>query len=398
MHLNIFINFCRLTKLDLVSGDDELVMAIDPKKKELLYYEDAVDLNTAMDTLDKGLLIDKPAVKVHNDKEDWYIDICSPVVLSLFRLLDDEIVIHEIHSTYATRVDNFSSYDTISKHIIQQRPSGPNIKFSGNYPIKLESQGIYEGSDIKVLSSSAQVGPFTLVGSGTRIGDYSKISNSVIVMKRQLYWNNVTVQDGCQLNNPFCDGVVIKSGVVLEPGVVLSFKVVVGPKFHVPDYSKASLLTQPTNQPRHTLDLPKWELILASSGITEVGVSGVDYYIWSDAPKPEMLPGAGIRADSESSDPDNDDDFDKEVEASFLRAVHETVSVQYGTIGCAGAIFWLVMNLALETPLDFAPVFDKILHELYEKKVLTKEVILLRASEKEGSESFIEWLKGQRKK
>ncbi|GKV17273.1 hypothetical protein SLEP1_g27802 [Rubroshorea leprosula] len=60
-------------------------------------------------------------------------------------------------------------------------------------------------------------------------------------------WNNVTIEDGCELKHArVCDGVIIKSGAVLEPDVVSSFKVVVGPKFVVPAYSKVSLLPQPS--------------------------------------------------------------------------------------------------------------------------------------------------------
>ncbi|KAI3853647.1 hypothetical protein MKW98_025164 [Papaver atlanticum] len=517
-------------------GNDELVMAIDLNTKELLYYEDKVDAADGMVTLDKGFLLDNPAVKVHNDKEDCYIDICSPEVLSLFTdnfdyqhlrrhfvkglLVDDimgyKIFTHEIHSSYAARVDNFRSYDTISKDIIQRwtYPLVPDIQFSGNRPIKLERQGVYKGSDIQ-LSRSAQVGPFTLVGSGTSIGDYSKISNSVIgegcsigsnvSIEGSYIWDNVTIKDGCQLNHALvCDGVVIKSGVILEPGVVLSFKVVVGPQFPVPAYSKVSLLPQPTNQDsdeeleyadsgsgildittlNSALEVPNGELSRSSDN-AEAGVSGVGY-IWSvceggheeewrhsvapipankiaelrkapiepDTPKLEMLPAARVKPDVETSDSDNDPptddpcDFDKEVEATFLRAVHEGVDQEHviievnslrlsynmASLDCASAIFWSVMKLALETShstegelfrnavsaittwrdllrhylqsideemeiimkfeemclesaKDFAPIFAKILHILYDKDVLTEEAILSWASEKEGADA-----------
>ncbi|KAI3965036.1 hypothetical protein MKX01_013967 [Papaver californicum] len=498
-----------IKKLKHLTGnnDDQLVMAIHPNTKELLYYdEDGADSNTDMvSTLgNKGLLLDNPAaVQVRNDIEDCYIDVCSPEVLSLFAdnfdyqhlrrhfvtgLLEDDIMGYRIytqeidHSSYAARVVNFRSYDTISKDIIQRStyPLVPDIQFSGKRSIKLESQGtIYKGSDIQI-SSSADVGPFTLVGSGTSIGDYSKISNSVIgngcrigsnvSIEGSYVWDNVTIQDGCQLNNALvCDGVVIQSGVVLEP----EFPV-------IPAYSKVSSHPQPTNQQDSdeeereyaadrdsgildsTLDFPNGELISTSSDVTtEVGVSGVGYYIWSDTPKPEaeMLPGDGEASDG--SDSEAEEDFDREVEASFLRLVHEGVD-QKNTIievtslrlafnldssDCARALFWSMMKLAIETPYgtqgellrnavsdllqnyvkstetdeqieiimtfeemcsefakDFAPLFDKILHILYEKDLLTEDAILLWASEREGadasdklfvnqSQSLIEWLK-----
>ncbi|KAI3915836.1 hypothetical protein MKX01_013292 [Papaver californicum] len=337
------------------NNDDQLVMAIHPNTKELLYYdEDGADSNTDMvSTLgNKGLLLDNPAaVQVHNDIEDCYIDVCSPEVLSLFAdnfdhqhlrchlvrgLLEDDIMGYRIFmqeidgSSYAARVDNFRSYDTTSKDIIQW----------STYPLKLESQGtIYKGSDIQI-SSSADVGPFTLVGSGTSIGDYSKISNS-----GSYIWDNVTIQDGCQLNNALvCDGVVIESEVVLEPGVVLSFKViVVGPELPpIPAYSKVSLHPQPTNQDSDEEEL-EYTAEEFSIALLIFPMGRVGYYIWSDTTKPEteMLPGDGETSD----DPDSEaeEDFDKEVEASFLRLVHEGVDQE-------NTIIASTMKLAFETP------------------------------------------------
>ncbi|KAL7610252.1 probable translation initiation factor eIF-2B subunit epsilon [Lactuca sativa] len=62
-------------------GTDELIMAIDPTTKELLYYEDKVDGDLKFD---KSHLSVNPCLCLHNDKQDCYIDICSPQVLSLF--------------------------------------------------------------------------------------------------------------------------------------------------------------------------------------------------------------------------------------------------------------------------------------------------------------------------
>lgn len=85
-------------------------------------------------------------------------------------------------------------------------------------------------------SRSAQIGPFTVIGHGTTIGDKTSISNSVVgescsigsnvTIEGCYIWHNVTVEDGCKLKHAIlCDGVILKAGAVLEPGVVLSFKV-----------------------------------------------------------------------------------------------------------------------------------------------------------------------------
>lgn len=87
-----------------------------------------------------------------------------------------------------------------------------------------------------VQSRSAEIGPFTVIGNGTKIGMNTKISNSVVgegctigsnvLIEGSYIWNNVTIEDDCKLMHAIvCDGVVMKSEAVLEPGVVLSFKV-----------------------------------------------------------------------------------------------------------------------------------------------------------------------------
>lgn len=87
-----------------------------------------------------------------------------------------------------------------------------------------------------VQSRSAEIGPFTVIGYGTKIGSDSKISNSVVgegcsigsnvIIEGSYIWDNVTIEDGCELRHVIvCDGVIIKASAVLKPGVIVSFKV-----------------------------------------------------------------------------------------------------------------------------------------------------------------------------
>ncbi|XP_016675712.2 translation initiation factor eIF-2B subunit epsilon isoform X2 [Gossypium hirsutum] len=485
-------------------GTDELFMAINPVTKQLLYYEDKAEYSKGFISLDKTLIADNPSVILHNDKQDCYIDICSQEVLSLFTdnfdyqhlrrhfvkglLVDDimgyKIFTHEIHSSYAARIDNFRSYDTISKDIIQRwtYPFVPDV-LCGSSAIKVERQGTYRASERCTIGSNV-----TIEGS--------------------YIWNNVTIEDGCQLRNAIvCDGVILKSGAVLQPGVILSFKVVVGQQFVVPAYSKVSLLQQPTQQDSDE----ELEYADSTSGTgelrsdklngdiapdlseiaSELGTGGVGY-IWkvfegaydeewrhSVAPIPtdklvklmldrdedeELLTQDGniisasgeLKTDSDgngSEDDDNEDSrddyvsFEKEVEATFLRAVHENVKVDLAvlevnalrlsynmaSVDCGGAIFYSMMKLAVESPhnsaselhrnaadivttwqkllksflhdideeievilkfeemclesaKEFAALFPQILHLLYDKEILQEDAILRWADEKEGAD------------
>ncbi|XP_050225237.1 uncharacterized protein LOC126674774 [Mercurialis annua] len=524
-------------------GTEELFMAIDPLSKQLLYYEEKADLLKGVIPLDNMLFGDNTSISLHNDKQDCYIDICSPEVLSLFTdnfdyqhlrrhflkglLVDDimgyKIYTYEIHSSYAARIDNYRSYDTISKDIIQRwtYPFVPEVNFFGNCAMKVERGGMYRAAEIE-QSRSAQIGPFTLVGKGTRIGDNTKISHSVIgkgcvigsnvSIVGSYIWDDVTIEDGCQLRHAIvCDGVIIKLGAVLEPGVVLSFKVVIGQQFVVPAYSKVSLLPQPTAQDsdeeleyadnnngpldssitgtisdlnaKMTSELSGAEHLPAS----ELGRGGAGY-IWSISeggheddwrhsvapipadklaeamqaieddlellnldgsalsPSGELLPDSNSN-DSEGDDDSRDDSFEKEVEATFLRAVHENIkdddvilemnslrlSYTKTSSDCAGAIFYAMMKLALENPYvasaelcknvtsilitwqkllkfygkeidsqiemilrfeemcmesakEFAPVFVQILNVLYEKDIVDEDAILSWADEKKDAE------------
>ncbi|XVF30875.1 hypothetical protein REPUB_Repub16aG0095400 [Reevesia pubescens] len=515
-------------------GTDELFMAINPNTKQLLCYEDKAEYSKGFLSLDKTLIADNPSIVLHNDKQDCYIDICSEEVLSLFTdnfdyqhlrrhfvkglLVDDimgyQIFTHEIHSSYAARIDNFRSYDTISKDIIQRwtYPFVPDV-LCGSSAIKVERQGTYRASEV-LLSRSAQIGSFTVIGQGTRIGNNTKISHSVIgegctigtnvTIEGSYIWNNVTIEDGCQLRHAIvCDGVIMKSGAVLEPGVVLSFKVVVGQQFVVPAYSKVSLLQQPAQQDSDE----ELEYADSSSGTVELlsdklngdiasdlsetrygpasklGTGGVGY-IWSIfegahdeewrhsvAPIPTdklakimldrdedeelltqdrnlLLPSGELKSDSDNEGSRDDYvSFEKEVEATFLRAVHENVKVDHAvlevnalrlsynmaSVDCAGAIFYSMMKCAVDSPhssaselqrnaadvittwrellksflhdideeievilkfeeiclesaKEFSPLFAQILHLLYDKDILQEDAILKWADEKEGAD------------
>lgn len=58
-----------------------------------------------------------------------------------------KIYTHEIDSSYTARVDNYRSYDTISKDIIQRWsfPLVPDVLYAGNRSqMRLHREGIYK--------------------------------------------------------------------------------------------------------------------------------------------------------------------------------------------------------------------------------------------------------------
>ncbi|KAL6188193.1 hypothetical protein ACLB2K_039586 [Fragaria x ananassa] len=483
-----------MTHQSRLLSNGELFMAIDPCTQQLLCYEDKADhAKESIFCLDKTMLAGKSAISLHYDREDCYIDVCSPEVLSLLAdnfdyqdlrrdllggLLEDDVMgykifTHEIDSSsYAAKVDNFRSYDTISKDIIQR----------GTYPsstpavqVKEIGRGTKIGDSTEILSS--------VIGRGCSVGSNVSIEGCYI-------WDNVTIEDGCKLKDVVvCDGVVIKSGAVLEPGVVLSFQVVLGEQCTVPSYLKVSLLQQPTEQDSDDEEL---EYVADNSNVeisppidcdvnkpNELGTNGAGC-VWSVcdedwrnsiAPIPAEKLAEAIRAaeeedqeyfaqdgsslaelelessDSEDNCNEDDSDFENEVEATFLTAVHENKTLDHvvlevnalrlsfnkQTAECAGAIFYSVMKLASEAPhesaselvraaakvisewkhllkyylsdideeieviikfeemclessKEFASVFDKILDQLYDQEVIQEEAILRWVEEKTNAD------------
>ena len=150
------------------------------KTKQLLFYEDKKDYGKAHHSsgniiLEQSIVTDRSTVQLYNDRQDCFIDICSPEVLLFFTdnfdyqqlrrdfvkaLLGDEVMgykifTYEIHSDYAARIDNFRGYDAVIKDILHQwtYPMVPDILFSRNDPpIRLDCQGIYKSSDIYDVS------------------------------------------------------------------------------------------------------------------------------------------------------------------------------------------------------------------------------------------------------
>ncbi|KAJ9680368.1 hypothetical protein PVL29_019632 [Vitis rotundifolia] len=391
-------------------GTDELFMAIDPYTKQLLYYEDKADHLKGTLSLEKMLLADNPSISLHNDKQDCYIDICSPEVLSIFTdnfdyqhlrrhfikglLVDDimgyKIFTHEIHSNYAARVDNFRSYDTISKDIIQRwtYPLVPDVQFLGNYIAKLERQGMYRASAITSPVDKLN-GELTCKLPETEPWSTSEVGSGGV----GYIWS-------------ICEG------------------------GHEEEWRHS---VAPTSADKLT------EVMQATDDDLELTTQGSNVLL----PSGELVPDSNSNLSEDDDNEDSRDDsvyFEKEVEATFLRAVHENVkedhvilevnslrlSYNMTSADCAGALFYSVMKLALETPCNsnsellknvasvitrwqkllksyLQSMDEEILHLLYEKDILQEDAILKWASEKEGaeesdkvfvkqSEKFIQWL------
>ncbi|EFJ09409.1 hypothetical protein SELMODRAFT_129936 [Selaginella moellendorffii] len=418
-------------------------------------------------------------------------------------LLSDEIMgnkvyTYEIFEDYATRIDNFRAYDVVSKDVLHRwtYPIVPEVSFSDSQAtVNLDRCNKYREQGATV-SRNALIGENTFLGQGTTIGSHSKIKNSVIgrgckigenvIVEGSYIWDNVTIADNVQvIQSIICDGVLVKAGARLEPGVVLSFKVTIGESFTVPQYSKISRVPEPTEQDSSDEELEYADStgddsggrIYISANKVQVGQDGAGYRWFKDAVHDEewkqsvaaisgekikelmakqeqeeddiqdvdVIPEEKLLSDEEES-VDEDDNFEKEVEENFKRAVNgvklENVVLEVNSLklgynkafsDCAGAMFRAMLNLALETPhstaaellsttkqviskwstlfrnflkseddqievllkfeelclesaSEFSPLFSKVVEELYDKDLVSEEAVMSWASEKAGAE------------
>lgn len=65
------------TTLQTRLGTDEIIIGIHPETKELLHYEDKADHLQRVISLDKTLLMENPALRLHNDKQVIFLCLCS---------------------------------------------------------------------------------------------------------------------------------------------------------------------------------------------------------------------------------------------------------------------------------------------------------------------------------
>ncbi|KAG7575670.1 W2 domain [Arabidopsis thaliana x Arabidopsis arenosa] len=238
--------------------------------------------------------------------------------------------------------------------------------------------------------------PTRKIGSGAKIfGNGCSIGSNVVIQGSYI-WNNVTVEDGCEIRNAVvCDGVKVSAGSIVQAGVVLSFKVVVGRDFVVPAYSKGSLLQQPMEEDSDEenllsgVDLQMESKLVLGHNVPHRKLEGILSYIWqvcdegwkhSVAPIPKdklaeiiddddtedesVVTPSGDANRSINNDVNGLYDFEIEVDGTFLRAVEENIvadlavleinslrlSYNMESAHCAGAIFYSMMKLAADTP------------------------------------------------
>ncbi|KAJ3299908.1 hypothetical protein HK104_006059 [Borealophlyctis nickersoniae] len=233
---------------------EESVFILDAATNECVQFESLEPFPVKRKTmLDPEVLAKHPELEVRNDLIDCQVDICNIEVPALFTenfdyqdmrrdfvrgilgsdILGKTIYCHVLDERYAARVATPQMYDAISKDVLARwtYPLVPDSNLLEGQHYLHSRPHIYKDRNVE-LSISAQLHEHVVVGSGTTIGDKTRISNSVIgqgckiganvIIDGAYIWDNVTIEDNTHVYRSIVGhNVTLKRRVVVQPGCML---------------------------------------------------------------------------------------------------------------------------------------------------------------------------------
>lgn len=255
--------------------DDELVVVINEKSKQLLLYETDEgepegfpdgEISIAVGGQEgggDGFFKENPCLQIRKDLLDCHIDICSPAVLDLIsdeffqdlrmdlvkkevtnREFMHNIYVHELTAPqdYAARVHCLRSYDQVSNDVIKRwlYPLTPDNNWWGSDRSCRFSHGFLYREAKVLVDRSAKIGPCTILGADSVIGEGAFISSSVLgrgvtigakaSVTGSYVWDGAIIEAGAKIDRALiCNGAVIGANATIMRGAVISFGVAVEP-------------------------------------------------------------------------------------------------------------------------------------------------------------------------
>jgi translation initiation factor eIF-2B subunit epsilon len=238
------------------------IFVIDPTKDRCLHFEQMPNRDqTHYLSIDPELLSSHQELEIRQDLIDCGIDICTPDVLALWSdnfdfqaprkgflhsvLKDYELNgktfhTHIVSDHYAARVRNLHAYDSVSKDIVSRwaYPLCPDSNLVQGQSYRLQKRNVYKEEGV-VLARDCVIGPKTVVGRGSSIGDKSVITNSIVGRHCQIgrnvkidgayLWNYASVGDGSTVTGAIiANEASIGRRCTIEPGALISYGVSVG--------------------------------------------------------------------------------------------------------------------------------------------------------------------------
>jgi translation initiation factor eIF-2B subunit epsilon len=238
------------------------IFVIDPTKDRCLHFEQMPNRDqTHFLSIDPELLSDHQELDIRQDLIDCGIDICTPDVLALWSdnfdfqaprkgflhsvLKDYELNgktfhTHIVSDHYAARVRNLHAYDSVSKDIVSRwaYPLCPDSNLVQGQSYRLQKGNIYKEEGV-ILARDCVIGPRTVIGRGSSIGDKSVITNSIIGRHCQIgrnvridgayLWNYASVGDGSTITKSvIANEASIGRKCTIEAGALISYGVAIG--------------------------------------------------------------------------------------------------------------------------------------------------------------------------
>lgn len=235
------------------------VFVIDPTKDRCLHFEQMPNRDqTHYLSIDPELLSTHQELEIRQDLIDCGIDICTPDVLALWSdnfdfqaprkgflhsvLKDYELNgktfhTHIIADHYAARVRNLNAYDSVSKDIISRwaYPLCPDSNLVQGQSYRLQKGNTYKEEGV-ILARDCVIGPKSVIGRGTSIGDKSIITNSIIGRHCQIgrnvkidgayLWDYASIGDGSTVTKSIiANEASIGRKCTIEAGALISYGV-----------------------------------------------------------------------------------------------------------------------------------------------------------------------------
>jgi translation initiation factor eIF-2B subunit epsilon len=238
------------------------IFMIDPTKDRCLHFEQVPNRDQKnFLSIDPELLSTHQELEIRQDLIDCGIDICTPDVLALWSdnfdfqaprkgflhsvLKDYELNgktfhTHIVSDHYAARVRDLHAYGSVSKDIVSRwaYPLCPDSNLVQGQSYRLQKRNVYKEEGV-ILARDCVIGPKTVVGRGTSIGEKSVITNSVIGRHCQIgrnvtidgayLWNYASVGDGSTVTGAIiANEASIGRKCTIEAGALISYSVSIG--------------------------------------------------------------------------------------------------------------------------------------------------------------------------
>ncbi|KAJ3161423.1 hypothetical protein HDU86_007205 [Geranomyces michiganensis] len=251
---------------------EESVFMLNGETHECLHWEATkpYPLKTEKIELDIERIEKCNDILIYSDLIDCQIDICSVEVPPLFYenfdwqelrsdflkgilesdILGKTVYAHLLPSGYVSRVVTPRMFDAVSKDLLSRwaYPIVPDNNMVPGHSYKYSRPNVYKEEGVR-LALHAVLRENVAIGTGSSVGEYSCIRNSVIgrnciigsnvTIEDAYIWDGAVIEDDCKILQAIIgEQVTLKSGTKVSPGTMIKGKVSIFPNTQIPRNAK----------------------------------------------------------------------------------------------------------------------------------------------------------------